>query len=198
MLFPICIKDTTDDFTVVAADAPRSAAGVFTRSSFAGPSVLLSRRHVASGTARAMIVISKNANVATGGRGLRDAEEVVTGVAAALGCAPSEVLVASIGVIGRHYPIERVRAGLAAIPSPLPSTDADAVARADAPGGVGEQLPLAAEEALDPRRDMPSGIMLGMFTLVLSAFSVLTLVAFFAILLTGRYPRRPIRLEQQG
>ena len=28
----IGIKDTTDDFTVVAADAPCSAAGVFTRS----------------------------------------------------------------------------------------------------------------------------------------------------------------------
>jgi ethanolamine permease len=29
-----------------------------------------------------------------------------------------------------------------------------------------EQLPLAAEESADPRRDMPKGIMLGMFTLI--------------------------------
>jgi ethanolamine permease len=28
-----------------------------------------------------------------------------------------------------------------------------------------EQLPLAAEESVDPKRDMPKGIMLGMFTL---------------------------------
>ncbi|MFZ9628646.1 MAG: bifunctional glutamate N-acetyltransferase/amino-acid acetyltransferase ArgJ [Ilumatobacteraceae bacterium] len=125
----IGIKDDTDDFTVVAGDTACTAAGVFTRSSFAGPSVLVSRRHVANGTARAMVVISKNANVATGERGLRDAEEVVAGVAASLGCEPSDVLIASTGVIGRHYPIDRVRAGLAAIPSPLPSTDADAVAR---------------------------------------------------------------------
>ncbi|MFZ9483876.1 MAG: bifunctional ornithine acetyltransferase/N-acetylglutamate synthase, partial [Ilumatobacteraceae bacterium] len=125
----IGVKDTTDDFTIVAADTTCPAAGVFTRSSFAGASVLVSRRHVAHGTARAMVVISKNANVATGERGMRDAEEVVAGVATALGCAPEEVLIASTGVIGRPYPIDRIRAGLAAIPSPLPSTDAAAVAR---------------------------------------------------------------------
>jgi glutamate N-acetyltransferase/amino-acid N-acetyltransferase len=123
------VKDTTDDFTVVAADTPCAAAGVFTQSSFAGPSVLVSRRHVADGSARAMVVISKNANVATGAQGLADAEEVVAGVAAALGCPPTDVLIASTGVIGRAYPMDRIRTGLAAIPAPLPSTDAEAVAR---------------------------------------------------------------------
>ncbi len=125
----IGIKDSTDDFTVVAADGPCAVAGVFTQSSFAGPSVLVSRRHIASGTARAIVVISKNANVATGAQGLADAEEVVSGVAAALGCAASDVLLASTGVIGRPYPMDVVRAGLAAIPSPLPGTDAAAVAQ---------------------------------------------------------------------
>jgi ethanolamine permease len=43
-----------------------------------------------------------------------------------------------------------------------------------------EQLPLAAEESVDPRRDMPTGILLGIFTLVLSAFAVLTLNASIA------------------
>ncbi len=123
------VKDHTDDFTVVAADTVCAAAGVFTQSSFAGPSVLVSRRHLASGTARAMVVISKNANVATGDQGMSDAEEVVAGVAAALGCAATDVLIASTGVIGRTYPMERIRAGLAAIPSSLPGTDAEAVAR---------------------------------------------------------------------
>ncbi|MGH7864530.1 MAG: amino acid permease, partial [Candidatus Binataceae bacterium] len=36
-----------------------------------------------------------------------------------------------------------------------------------------EQLPLAAEESADPRRDMPKGILLGMLTLAVSAFAVL-------------------------
>lgn len=38
-----------------------------------------------------------------------------------------------------------------------------------------EQLPLAAEESVDPKKDMPKGIMLGMFTLIASAFCVLYL-----------------------
>ena len=73
----IGVKDSSKDFTVVAADSVCAAAGVFTQSSFAGPSVLVSREHLASGTARAMVVISKNANVATGAQGLADAREVV-------------------------------------------------------------------------------------------------------------------------
>ena len=38
-----------------------------------------------------------------------------------------------------------------------------------------EQLPLAAEESVDPKRDMPKGIILGMFTLLASAFLILLL-----------------------
>ena len=125
----IGIKDTSDDFTVVVADAPCAAAGVFTQSSFAGPSVLLSRRNVADHRAQAVVVISKNANVATGPEGMANAETVVQGVAAALGVAAADVLIASTGVIGRQYPMDRVRAGLAALPRTLDGTDAGAVAR---------------------------------------------------------------------
>jgi ethanolamine permease len=38
-----------------------------------------------------------------------------------------------------------------------------------------EQLPLAAEESVDPKRDMPRGIILGMVTLLISAFLILLL-----------------------
>ena len=125
----IGIKDSSDDFTVVAADNVVAAAGVFTLSRFAGPSVLVSRKHIASHSARAVVVISKNANVATGEQGLANALEVVQGVAAKLGCDPHDVLIASTGVIGRQYPIEKVRTGLVSLPFPLPNNDADSVAR---------------------------------------------------------------------
>ncbi|MGA0782082.1 MAG: bifunctional glutamate N-acetyltransferase/amino-acid acetyltransferase ArgJ [Ilumatobacteraceae bacterium] len=123
------VKDDSRDFTIVAADAPVAAAGVFTQSRFAGPSVVVSREHLADGHARAMVVISKNANVANGLVGLAHAREVTQGVATSRGCAASDVLIASTGVIGRVYPIERIRTGIAAIPSPLPDTDATAVAQ---------------------------------------------------------------------
>lgn len=125
----IGIKDTSDDFTVVAANTVVAAAGVFTQSRFAGPSVVVSRKHIASHSARAVVVISKNANVATGDQGLANALEVVQGVAAKLGCDPHDVLIASTGVIGRQYPIEKVRTGLASLPFPLPNNDAVSVAR---------------------------------------------------------------------
>jgi ethanolamine permease len=39
-----------------------------------------------------------------------------------------------------------------------------------------EQLPLAAEESVDPQRDMPKGIMRGMFTLIVLGFLVLVFI----------------------
>ena len=123
------IKDTTDDFTLVVADASCAAAGLFTQSRFAGPSVLVSREHVADGKALGVVVISKNANVATGEEGMNNAREVVAGVARAIGCNDREILIASTGVIGRQYPMNKVRAGLAALPAQPQGTSADDVAR---------------------------------------------------------------------
>jgi glutamate N-acetyltransferase / amino-acid N-acetyltransferase len=125
----IGIKDDSDDFVVIAARRPCAAAGLFTTSRFVGPSVTISREHLADGRARAIVVVSKNANVANGAEGLADARELVDGVAARLGCDPNDVLVASTGVIGRRYPMDRVRAGIAALPATLGAHDAEAVAR---------------------------------------------------------------------
>lgn len=105
----IGIKDTTPDFSVIMADEVVAAAGVFTQSLFAGPSVLLSREHVQNGRARAIVTISKNANVATGAEGTDNAREVVEHVAHTLGADPTDVLLSSTGVIGRQYPMDRVR-----------------------------------------------------------------------------------------
>ena len=123
------IKDATDDFTLVVADTVCSAAGMFTQSRFAGPSVVLSREHIADHKAKAVVVISKNANVATGEAGMNNAREVVAGVSSALACDPHDVLIASTGVIGRQYPMDKVRAGLAALPAQPQGTSADDVAR---------------------------------------------------------------------
>ena len=124
------IKDKTDDFVVIASDTAVPTAGVFTQSRFAGPSVTLSRRHVANGLSQAAVVISKNANVATGQPGIDDANTVARIVAERVGCDPTDVVLTSTGVIGRRYPIGQVTKGLNSIPQPLPSTDVDGPARA--------------------------------------------------------------------
>lgn len=122
------VKDGTDDFVVLAADVRSPAAAVFTKSLFAGCSVDISRQHIADPHLRAMVVISKNSNVATGEQGRANALEVVNSVANRLQCRAEDIAIASTGVIGRQYPMDRIRAGLAGIPAELPLDTVDEAA----------------------------------------------------------------------
>jgi glutamate N-acetyltransferase / amino-acid N-acetyltransferase len=107
------IKREGLDLALLVADAACTAAGVFTSNlAQAGP-VLVSREHVASGRARAVVVNAGCANAGTGEDGLAAARETAETVADTVGCRPEEVLVASTGVIGVRLPMERVRAGIA-------------------------------------------------------------------------------------
>jgi glutamate N-acetyltransferase/amino-acid N-acetyltransferase len=124
------VKNDADDVMVLACDTEAVVAGVFTQSRFAGPSVVLSREHVADGRARALIVVSKNANVATGPEGAANAAELCALVGAAVGCSPDQVVVGSTGVIGVQYPMERIRTYLRAVQAPFPEVSADAAATA--------------------------------------------------------------------
>lgn len=125
----IGVKDSTNDLVVVCADRSVAASGVFTKSRFAGPSVQISRDSLADLSARAVVVLSKNANVANGPQGTSDAREIVSLVAAAIGCRSDEILIASTGVIGRRYPMDRVREGLRRMPAVFEGSDAEAVAQ---------------------------------------------------------------------
>lgn len=126
----IGIKDPQDDFFAVVSEVPAHVSAVFTRSRFAGPSVLLSRRAAADGRARGVAVIARNANVATGAAGEEHAREFQERVAAAAGVPAEEVLVASTGVIGRPYPMDKVRAHLDGLPGEFPAADLDRAAAA--------------------------------------------------------------------
>lgn len=125
----IGIKDQTDDFVLIAASERCPAAAVFTKSRFAGCSVAISRDHVTDHTLQAFAVISKNSNVATGQVGFDHAREVIAHVARRLGARDDDVLIASTGVIGRLYPIERIRKHLTALPDPMPAAEIEDCAR---------------------------------------------------------------------
>src|ERR1700746_1517095 len=99
-----------DDVAGIVSTRPGSSAGLFTQSRFEGPSVTLSRPRAASGQARAIVVVAKNANVANGPQGLRAAEAIPSAVSAATGVPDDQVLIASTGVIGRPYPMGLLRA----------------------------------------------------------------------------------------
>ena len=126
----IGIKDDRPDALIVAAQAPVPTSGLYTKSRFAGPSVLVSRRHGADLTARAMVVVARNANVATGSEGLANARELTELTARLVGCSSDDVLVASTGVIGRLLPMDRVRSWFSSQDWGHADADADAAARA--------------------------------------------------------------------
>ncbi|WP_093703396.1 bifunctional glutamate N-acetyltransferase/amino-acid acetyltransferase ArgJ [Streptomyces sp. 2131.1] len=102
------LRDGGDDISVVASDRPAVSAAVFTRSLFAGPAVVLSRRHAAGRGLRAVTTLAQNANVATGRQGEENAAEVVRRVAGILGVPEAEVLIGSTGVIGRPLPMTTI------------------------------------------------------------------------------------------
>ena len=131
------------DVAIIAADRAVPAAAVFTRSATAAPPVVVSRAHIAAGSARAMVVQSGNANAATGAQGMLDAERMVALVAEGLGCSVAEVLVASTGVIGVPLPMEKVEAGISAAIAALSSSGGDnaalAITTTDAAPKVAQQ-----------------------------------------------------------
>lgn len=102
----IGIKDDSLDFAVVFAQLPCTAAGVFTRNNFPGAPVVVGREHLSSGRMQAIVVNSKNANVATGPDGIANARRSCDLLGAALGIAPQLVLPSSTGVIGVPLPMD--------------------------------------------------------------------------------------------
>ncbi|MEZ5322538.1 MAG: bifunctional glutamate N-acetyltransferase/amino-acid acetyltransferase ArgJ [Microthrixaceae bacterium] len=146
------VKDSTPDFCLIVSDRPAAAAGVYTKSRFAGPSVERSRDVTATGAARAIAVISKNANVANGPVGDADALEFQELAAGLAGCRPEEVVIASTGVIGRPYPMERIRDGLARLglePQPRPADHDGFWSAAEAIMTTDTVAKLATAEVLD-------------------------------------------------
>lgn len=122
--------DGRDDFTVLASTVPANVSAVFTRSRFVGPSVVLSREAAGDGRARGVVVLARNANVATGTEGARNAREVRDCVARAIGIPEDELLITSTGVIGRQYPMESIREHLKTLAWPFPEGGFDRAARA--------------------------------------------------------------------
>ncbi len=92
------------DVLLVLLPEGTQAAGVLTRSKTSSAPVDWCRRQLAHGRARALVVNSGNANAFTGMRGWETVETTAALAAKAAGCDPSEVFLASTGVIGEPIP----------------------------------------------------------------------------------------------
>ena len=111
------------DVCLMVFDPGTTVAGVFTRSLTASAPVERCRKHLKGGKVRAILVNSGNANAFTGKVGTASVDRTVKAAAAQLGCKPTEVFVASTGVIGEPLPDERITAALCDLDGDL---DADA------------------------------------------------------------------------
>ena len=107
-------KNRTDVLMMVF-DQPATVAGVFTRSKCPSAPVDFCRSNLAAGKARAVVVNSGNANAFTGKKGREATALTAESAAKAVGCATSDVFLASTGVIGVPLPVERILGALGSV-----------------------------------------------------------------------------------
>ncbi|MDR3675931.1 MAG: bifunctional glutamate N-acetyltransferase/amino-acid acetyltransferase ArgJ [Acidobacteriota bacterium] len=121
------------DLALIFSDSPATtAAGVFTTNLVAAAPVLLSRKNLVEsrGRCRAVVVNSGNANACTGRQGMHAAEETARVAGDLLGIEPSQVLVASTGVIGIALNVDLILQQLPHLKEKLSKENANAVANA--------------------------------------------------------------------
>ncbi len=120
------------DVGLLVADAPATAAAVFTTNRVVAAPVIVGREHVAAGKLRAIVMNSGNANACTGKQGMKDARRMCQLAADALGCDATAVLPSSTGIIGHPLPMAKVTAGIADAAAALGNSAEHAAAFMDA------------------------------------------------------------------
>lgn len=102
------------DVALIVSDTACTASGVFTKNVVKAAPILITKKHLADGRARAIIANSGNAN-ACAPQGEENAERMCAAAARVIGCAPEEVLVSSTGVIGQTLKVGVIEEGIPAL-----------------------------------------------------------------------------------
>ena len=103
------------DVGLIVADRPCTAAATLTRNQVIAAPCIVTKRHVAAGPLRGIVVNSGNANACTGEQGERDALGMAEAAAKAIGARATEIAVASTGVIGVPLPVDRIARAVAQV-----------------------------------------------------------------------------------
>ena len=120
------------DVALLLADAPASAAAVFTTNRVFAAPVKIGRAHVKSGKLRGVVVNAGNANACTGKQGERDALRMCQLAAGVARCRAQEILPSSTGIIGHLLPMEKLERGIVEAGQYLGSSREHALLFADA------------------------------------------------------------------
>lgn len=100
------------DLALVVNNGPLdAAAGVFTANRFCAAPVQWSRKNVANGQVKAVILNSGGANACTGQPGYEQSKATAQKVAALVGAKDSDIAVCSTGLIGELLPLDHVLSG---------------------------------------------------------------------------------------
>jgi glutamate N-acetyltransferase/amino-acid N-acetyltransferase len=120
------------DLALIVSDTPASSAAVFTTNKAVAAPVVVSRARLqaSGGRSRVVVINSGCANACTGPDGHQTAEAMADAAAGAAGVDPSQVLVASTGVIGVSLDRQRVTDGITAAARVLARDGGAAAARA--------------------------------------------------------------------
>lgn len=105
-------KGQKRDLALIASEAPATVAGMFTTNQICAAPVKVCIERAKSGTARAIVVNSGNANACTGRQGLKDAHEMVRLTERTLSIPAGSALVGSTGRIGVTLPMKNVKRGI--------------------------------------------------------------------------------------
>ena len=120
---------TKRDLALIVSDTPAAAAAVYTQNLVKGAPLTVTKAHLQNGTARAIICNSGNANTCNA-NGIEIAEAMSALVGDALGMDPTDVVVASTGVIGQPLDITPIKAGVPALVAGLSPDGGEAAAEA--------------------------------------------------------------------
>lgn len=124
-------KAGRDDLGLIVSDRPCVLAGMFTRNLFKAAPVLACQEILkTSGTARAVLANSGQANACTGEEGLDNCWATQNMVAEATGLEAQEILPISTGVVGAHLKMDLWRKAVPALAQSLGSRDAEGFTRA--------------------------------------------------------------------
>jgi glutamate N-acetyltransferase / amino-acid N-acetyltransferase len=109
------------DFAVIVADAPASAAAMFTANNISAAPLAVDKAHLKAtgGRVRVVAINAGNANCAAGQAGLDAAYATCTAAAETFGCSAEEVFPSSTGVIGVPLPVGKLIAALPALNADL-------------------------------------------------------------------------------
>lgn len=108
------VKSLRRDLGFIYSEVPAHAAAVFTQNKVVAAPIKTCREHIKDGSAQAIVINAGNANACTGIQGLEGAVEMVNAAAEVFNLKPSDVLIASTGIIGEPFPTEEIVNGIKA------------------------------------------------------------------------------------